>query len=119
MYSAGGLSPAEQTESSTNAITIKPLTFKLYNQKGDLVFDSSREEDAAIIDQLEPKWKFYNVNTLLTTGYAPGVSPSCTSITDEPGRICLANAAQFYYGIAKNYNLFAHIVINLSMKKAI
>lgn len=104
MYSAGGLSPAERTESSVNPITIKPLTFKLYNQAGELVFDSSNSEDAELIHKLEPKWKFYNVNTLLTTGYSSD-SPSYSSIPDEPGRACLANAATFYYGIAKNYNV--------------
>ena len=104
MYSGGGLAPTERGDASTASVTIRPLTFKIYNQTGELVYNSDDEEQSKIIDQLEPKWKFYNVDTLITTKYDLS-SPSCHAIEDEPGRLYLANAAKFYYGLLKDFNV--------------
>lgn len=97
VYDAGGKKPK---------ISIKTLSFKLFDNNGSLVFDSaSAEEQEARIEELKPEWKFYNGNTLLVIDYVGAGGGHCEPDSEIPNRYIVYNEPLFRYNIAEDYNV--------------
>ena len=70
VYDADNNAPTKAAGSS-NPITIKPLTFKLYNKAGDTLIADSAGLDQATITKLHPIWEFKSKElSLIQTLYA-------------------------------------------------
>ena len=98
----------------TNGSEYLPLSFKLYDQSGDLLFDSadtSTAKENINLTTLAPKWRFPHTDTLLSTKYRPNSEVeatvnniSCYEASD--GRYVLQNELSFTEYSAKN--IFNH-----------
>ena len=99
VYSVGGTKPE---------ISLKPLTFKLYDDSGALLYDSAKDDDAegqrTRIEYLNPQWKFNITNTMLVTQYSEDL-PNCTVDPDIPNRLVVTREPIFYYDIANEYKV--------------
>ena len=73
MYDAGGKAPK---------ITIRPLSYRLYDKGGALVFDSAGEDSELVVTKTKPQWNFYRTSTLLTTKYSTDLSMQYRIDTD-------------------------------------
>ena len=102
MYSVGGKSPTTAS-GSDNPIIIKPLTFKLYDQQGDLIYDSEdpdNEEWDTNITELQPVWSFFNTKTsLIKTSYTTPIDPQ------DSRRILVYNEGKLVYNIADDFDV--------------
>lgn len=102
MYSVGGKSPTTLA-GSNHPIMIKPLTFRLYDQQGDLIYDSEdpdNEEWDTNITELKPVWSFFNTKTsLIKTNYTSPIDPS------DSRRILVQNEGRLVYGIADDFDV--------------
>ena len=96
MYDAGGKAPK---------ITIRPLSYRLYDKGGALVFDSAGEDSELVVTKTKPQWNFYRTSTLLTTKYSTDLSMQYRIDTDFSDKAILSNAAIFYYDIASDFNV--------------
>lgn len=102
MYSVGGKAPTIAA-GSENPIIIKPLTFKLYDQQGDLIYDSEdpdNEDWDTNITELKPVWSFFSPKySLIKTGYASPLDP------EDGRRILVNNAGSLVYSIASDFDV--------------
>ena len=96
VYDAGGKAPQ---------ITVRPLSYRLYDKGGTLVFDSAGEDSELVITQTKPQWNFYKKSTLITTKYSADLSMQYRVDSDFPDKAILSNAAIFYYDIASDFNI--------------
>ena len=105
MYDEGGIAPTVRSSSTDSTVTIRPLSYKLYDQTGELIFDSDGENSELVVTLTKPKWSFYTKATLLTTKYSPDLSTQYIVDPDIDSRATLLNAAKFYYDIEKEFNV--------------
>ena len=103
MYDEGGRAPIPGTNNK-NPITIRPLTFKLYNKAGDLLIDSADTITAASIAQYKPKWYYYdNGQSLIRTNYKADENYHIEDITSN--LVYVQNYADFQFNIAEYFNV--------------
>lgn len=86
IYSVAGLAPT--SKNATNPTTLKPLFFRLYDKKGNLIYDSSNpdsEDNQTNLTELHPKWTVpTKERSLVLTGYTPGMR-GCTLDPNDSG----------------------------------
>lgn len=105
LYSVGGKAPT--SVSADGAYAIAPLTFRLYNQSGDLLYDSvnpDSELNQTNITQLNPIWTWSDASySLLTTKYKG--STNCSVPADDITKLKLSNAGSFVYDLAQDFDV--------------
>lgn len=105
MYSEGGIAPTIRNSDTDATITIRPLSYRLYSQTGDLVFDSAGDNSELVVTQTHPKWSFYTNSTLLTYQYSPDLTSQYRVDTEIADHAFLLNSAMFYYDIVSEFNV--------------
>lgn len=105
MYSEGGIAPTVRNSDTDATVTIRPLSYRLYSQTGDLVFDSAGDNSELVVTQTHPKWSFYTNSTLLTYKYSADLTSQYRVDTEIADHAFLLNAAMFYYDIATEFNV--------------
>lgn len=96
IYDAGGKAPK---------VTIRALSYRLFDKTGTLVYDSDSDDSELVVTQTRPKWKFYKSSTLITTKYSSDLSNNYTVSSDDPDQVILSNRPKFDYNIASTYNI--------------
>ncbi len=118
MYSNGGIAPTTAA-GSEHPIIIRPLSFKLFNKEGYLIYDSEdpdNEEFRTNITELHPVWRFYDTATsLLKTDYK-GTDNTSVIIQDGIAMIEVENEGHFIYTIADEYDVNKKEASNIELE---
>lgn len=105
LYTEGGKAPTANT-STGSGYALSPLTFRLYNQSGELLCDSAvdSQETREFITMLHPTWTWSDSNySLLTTKYKG--STNCSYSSEDSTKLQLENASSFVYGLKSDFNV--------------
>ena len=105
LYTEGGKSPTANT-STGSGYALSPLTFRLYNQSGELLCDSAvdSQETREFITMLHPTWTWSDSSySLLTTQYKG--STNCSTSSDDVTKLQLENESRFVYGLKDDFNV--------------
>ena len=106
IYSVAGLAPTSKNIS--NPITLKPLFFRLYNRKGNLIYDSSNpdsEDNQTNLTELHPKWTVpTKERSLALTGYTPGMRGCILDPNNSGVMIIEYQGTNFPYTLREEFN---------------